>query len=515
MRNDEPPDANQLSNGISDPATPEQRNGKNKETVEGSSGTSTRMHLPMMAFHQEATRDGAQPFSGSPKSEGTPKDTTTVVWTDTNLHPIQSTTVPGHLDNHIRTNSEVLTGSPKFQATAERAERAERESDVRLLHLSEEATYSRQSADQVPIDKRKVSPLDIASDMSIGDRNLTLDSNVSGAGDSSRTGQMLDDNSESASKGGRRKRSLKLSDDQTAGRWTPEEHQDFLEGLKIFGREWKKVAEKIPTRTSAQIRSHAQKYFAKIARDETIILQDQASAAVAPQQQASSCATVPETAFQVSSSVQRSVNRILANPNSVETEVEDTLRELRERYFQLQIRLEETNQRQNGAPPPRQRGRLVENEDRQLPDIPSQPRLVVDKRKRVLEEWSDGIAQRHHPDDMSSISSAGFSPTRELGNEELIALSVLGGSLLPHSASYENLQQAASAEENSNQEQSRHSRKSSPSSTIGSNHEALEDADEKSDQSKKRKLSDEEDGAANNDTNAEEGDPSNRDGMVL
>jgi len=54
---------------------------------------------------------------------------------------------------------------------------------------------------------------------------------------------------------------------QQAGRWTAEEHELFLEGLKMHGREWKKVAEKITTRTSAQIRSHAQKYFSKLAKE--------------------------------------------------------------------------------------------------------------------------------------------------------------------------------------------------------------------------------------------------------
>ena len=47
------------------------------------------------------------------------------------------------------------------------------------------------------------------------------------------------------------------------GRWTKQEHENFLIGLQMYGREWKKVASKIKTRTSAQIRSHAQKYFAK------------------------------------------------------------------------------------------------------------------------------------------------------------------------------------------------------------------------------------------------------------
>lgn len=52
-----------------------------------------------------------------------------------------------------------------------------------------------------------------------------------------------------------------------AGRWTGDEHQAFLRGLGLYGREWKKVATLIPTRTSSQVRSHAQKYFAKQQRE--------------------------------------------------------------------------------------------------------------------------------------------------------------------------------------------------------------------------------------------------------
>lgn len=34
--------------------------------------------------------------------------------------------------------------------------------------------------------------------------------------------------------------------------------------LKLFGKDWKKVEDHIGTRTGAQIRSHAQKYFLRI-----------------------------------------------------------------------------------------------------------------------------------------------------------------------------------------------------------------------------------------------------------
>ena len=51
---------------------------------------------------------------------------------------------------------------------------------------------------------------------------------------------------------------------KATGHWTAAEHDEFLKCLDIYGREWKKVAERITTRTAAQIRSHAQKYFKKI-----------------------------------------------------------------------------------------------------------------------------------------------------------------------------------------------------------------------------------------------------------
>ncbi|GLJ39207.1 hypothetical protein SUGI_0799630 [Cryptomeria japonica] len=49
-------------------------------------------------------------------------------------------------------------------------------------------------------------------------------------------------------------------------RWTEEEHQKFLEALKLYGRAWRRIEEHIGTKTAVQIRSHAQKFFSKLVR---------------------------------------------------------------------------------------------------------------------------------------------------------------------------------------------------------------------------------------------------------
>ena len=56
---------------------------------------------------------------------------------------------------------------------------------------------------------------------------------------------------------------LKIDEDSEtqSGRWNRSEHLAFIEGIKMYGKNWKLVANYIGSRNSTQVRSHAQKYF--------------------------------------------------------------------------------------------------------------------------------------------------------------------------------------------------------------------------------------------------------------
>ena len=61
-----------------------------------------------------------------------------------------------------------------------------------------------------------------------------------------------------------------LEIDDKTGRWSEKEHRVFLEGLKLYGKNWKILSEHIKTRSCTQVRSHAQKYFIKQRSDEEV-----------------------------------------------------------------------------------------------------------------------------------------------------------------------------------------------------------------------------------------------------
>lgn len=61
-----------------------------------------------------------------------------------------------------------------------------------------------------------------------------------------------------------------LNGDDQVGRWSKEEHEKFLEAYRLYGKEWKKVQTYIGTRSTTQVRSHAQKYLAKLGKTQVI-----------------------------------------------------------------------------------------------------------------------------------------------------------------------------------------------------------------------------------------------------
>lgn len=103
----------------------------------------------------------------------------------------------------------------------------------------------------------------------------------------------------------------------TTGRWTTAEHDAFLDGMRLHGREWRKIVQLIPTRTSAQIRSHAQKHFAKASQEKKRALKS---------------GFVPVRENGLTLEVQSVLNR----PRELEKQVSTALAALQSRYKELQ-----------------------------------------------------------------------------------------------------------------------------------------------------------------------------------
>lgn len=56
------------------------------------------------------------------------------------------------------------------------------------------------------------------------------------------------------------------------GKWSKEEHDKFLEGIELYGMNWKKVKKLVDIRTLIQVRSHDQKFYnrMKLYKDENL-----------------------------------------------------------------------------------------------------------------------------------------------------------------------------------------------------------------------------------------------------
>jgi len=214
----------------------------------------------------------------------------------------------------------------------------------------------------------------------------------------------------------KKRRKAEKKEGQLSGRWTTEEHQAFLEGLKVHGREWKKVAENIKTRTSAQIRSHAQKYFSKLGKEESQMqmLGTSTAPSIIPIEDQSIASVTPQN---LSSSTLEKIERIMTNPSAVEKEVEVTMKALHEKYRQLQLRLEARQRAQSTL------------QSRTIPAlvVPCTTDPPTGPATSALEREQQNNSQ---PSELALTDSlARALPYREFDNEELIALHVLGSSL--------------------------------------------------------------------------------------
>lgn len=50
------------------------------------------------------------------------------------------------------------------------------------------------------------------------------------------------------------------------GRWSPEEHERFLEALRIYAKDWTMIEMHVKTRDVTNIRAHAQKFLLKLVK---------------------------------------------------------------------------------------------------------------------------------------------------------------------------------------------------------------------------------------------------------
>ncbi|KAL7513570.1 hypothetical protein ACHAXN_010803 [Cyclotella atomus] len=239
----------------------------------------------------------------------------------------------------------------------------------------------------------------------------------------------------------------------SSGRWTASEHEAFLAGLKLYGREWKKVAQCIPTRTAAQIRSHAQKYFNKVSKVR------QENVALEPARYPSCPADLglkPDPSTQLKSAVMpvmpRSYNDfyrvISANPASAESKVNSTLQSLHKRKLELESRLRKiksdevstvftSNLSSTASMGPASAALQVEQQNlRQA----AKARYELKRRSRTPSPNSRNVGSKNCP----SVSLATMPSSGEFDSGEVLALSLMGGNFIKRDNIQDNLEERPS-----------------------------------------------------------------------
>lgn len=230
---------------------------------------------------------------------------------------------------------------------------------------------------------------------------------------------------------------IQISDSNISGRWTAAEHKEFLKGLKVYGREWKRVAILIPSRTSAQIRSHAQKYFMKVSKHQQQLL------ALAEKRRTSFPDAMPSKSDayvllhdqSMSQSFIDKMNLIVKNPSEAETRMCKTLASLKERYKQLEDRLQQVQYSDSlDAPIESEEAALcpataaLELEQKSLRKA-AEARYEMKKRASQLEKKQTSILTETNATPLVCVSLASMPSQGGFDSNDVIALSMLGSNL--------------------------------------------------------------------------------------
>jgi len=224
-----------------------------------------------------------------------------------------------------------------------------------------------------------------------------------------------------------------------SGRWTAAEHEAFLTGLKVYGREWKKVAKCVPTRTPAQIRSHAQKYFNKVSKEQHEFMAIEAVRHFSCPAQLMSKTESPVQMTsgdkpEMSSSYLDIVSSLSRNPESAESRVSRTLNSLQERYTQLENTLRRIK---SGEQP-----KACPTEECNAPSLgPASAALKAEQqvlRKAAIARYELKQIQQSSPKNNGShqvansccanVSLASMPSSGRFDSSDVLALSMLGGS---------------------------------------------------------------------------------------